>query len=432
MNPINYLLSDSFSSSNEKIKQQNQEDAHKFNVDLLEPISKEDKISDALDNILTSMGQNESNEDHISNSTSSSNIESDIHSLKTTCIIDTNISSNNENEVTKTNSIGQTNGNQENKVQHLNRTLENISYNGNNERNEESNTKTTLPGGYRARRLRIRSCQQRPSISQESTSDNQTQFYASNETTNVSVSINSLNISTGVLSRTHCIGKTKKAVHFADSDGGELTQVQYFQSFTDEDSTKLRFLSNNLYVPKLLNLDYKPWTFDVELTSKQTSSIRMPKIFFSLYRQPNSEHPDVYLHEVWKSQIKLEFASIRVKSLLTGEQYLYGTAWVTNGGYQKHVALQYTFSRWANKNEREAKHLFHSNDFRNLDKFEFNTDIPNDIDRVDFVLRYRVNGQEHWDNNEGKNYTLETESAYTPKTTISLPHDCNLDEMRFY
>ncbi|CAM4845692.1 unnamed protein product, partial [Rotaria magnacalcarata] len=151
MNPINYLLSDSFSSSNEKIKQQNQEDAHKFNVDLLEPISKEDKISDALDNILTSMGQNESNEDHISNSTSSSNIESDIHSLKTTCIIDTNISSNNENEVTKTNSIGQTNGNQENKVQHLNRTLENISYNGNNERNEESNTKTTLPGGYRAR-----------------------------------------------------------------------------------------------------------------------------------------------------------------------------------------------------------------------------------------------------------------------------------------
>ncbi|CAF1228216.1 unnamed protein product, partial [Rotaria magnacalcarata] len=70
--------------------------------------------------------------------------------------------------------------------------------------------------------------------------------------------------------------------------------------------------------------------------------------------------------------------------------------------------------------------------FRNLDKFEFNTDIPHDIDRVDFVLRYRVNGQEHWDNNEGKNYTLETESAYTPQTTVSFPHDCNLDEMRFY
>ncbi|CAF4922435.1 unnamed protein product, partial [Rotaria magnacalcarata] len=73
-----------------------------------------------------------------------------------------------------------------------------------------------------------------------------------------------------------------------------------------------------------------------------------------------------------------------------------------------------------------------SNDIRNLDKFEFNIDIPHDVDRVDFVLRYRVNGQEHWDNNSGKNYALETESAYTPKTTISLPHDCSFDEMRFY
>ena len=30
-----------------------------------------------------------------------------------------------------------------------------------------------------------------------------------------------------------------------------------------------------------------------------------------------------------------------------------------------------------------------------------------------------------------KNYTLQTESAYTPSTTISLPHDCDFNEMRF-
>ena len=27
-------------------------------------------------------------------------------------------------------------------------------------------------------------------------------------------------------------------------------------------------------------------------------------------------------------------------------------------------------------------------------------------------LRYCVNGQEFWDNNEGKNYTLQTESCF--------------------
>jgi len=240
------------------------------------------------------------------------------------------------------------------------------------------------------------------------------------------------NALTGNLKRTGSIGTTKKMVRFADSVGRELAQVQYIQSLTDDDSTEFSFSKNNVYLPKTFNFEHKPWSFDVEVPLKQLCTTPLPRRFFCLYRQPNSEHPDIYLHEIWKSQIKLEHADTRLKSSSTGEQYLYGTVWVTNASYWKNVTVKYTFNRWLNKYEYEARHRCHSNDFRNIDQFEFSIDIPNDVDRIDFVLRYWVNGQEHWDNNDGKNYTLETESVSTPSTAISLPHDCDFNEMRFY
>ncbi|UJR15067.1 hypothetical protein I4U23_002037 [Adineta vaga] len=203
-------------------------------------------------------------------------------------------------------------------------------------------------------------------------------------------------------------------VRFADSIGRELTQVQYIRSITDNDSKDFLHTKNNLYIPTELNFEPKPWSFDVAWTPKQLTEAH------------------IYLHEVWKSQVKLEHADTRLKSSITNEQYLYGTVWVTNAGYWKNVTVKYTFNRWLNTYEYDAHHRYHSNDFRNLDQFDFSIDIPQDVDRIDFVIRYQVNGQEHWDNNEGKNYTLETESSTIPQTTISLPHDCDFNEMRFY
>ncbi len=285
--------------------------------------------------------------------------------------------------------------------------------------------------------LRFRSHRHTSSTSEEPISDDTVQFSLPTETPPLSPTVNvpsrlpSPTSLTGGLKRTHSIGTTKKMVRFADSVGRELAQVQYIQLSTDEDGAKeLSFLKNNLYVPKSSPFEHKPWSFDVALTSKSDTPI--PRRFFCLFRQPSSEHPDIYLHEIWKSQIKLEHADIRLKSFSTGEQFLYGTCWVTNASYWKNVTVKYSFNRWMNTYEYEARYLCHSNDFRNIDQFEFSIDIPNDVDRIDFVLRYSVNGQEHWDNNEGKNYTLETESASIPPTTISLPRDCDFNEMRFY
>ena len=256
------------------------------------------------------------------------------------------------------------------------------------------------------------------------------------------------NSDTGALKTTTTNPKLpKKFVRFADSVGLELTQVQYIRPTSSDESKEFSFLlgssllsssppsfsANHLYLPNSSRLEHKPWSFDVALNNNhQLKDVVIPRRFFCLYRQPNSEHADIYLHEIWKSQIKLEHADIPLNCSSTGEQHLIGTLWVTNASFWKYVSVKYTFNRWLNTCEYEAQHRKNSNDFRNIDQFEFTITIPNDVDRIDFVLRYCINGQEYWDNNDGKNYTLQTESGYTPAKPISLPHDCDFNEMRFY
>lgn len=240
---------------------------------------------------------------------------------------------------------------------------------------------------------------------------------------------------------------SKKTVRFADSVGRELAQVQYIDSATNDESSEFSFLLGssllsssppsftkaNLYLPAASFLEHKPWSFDV-ISKPTKQSVDKPAIrrFYCLFRQPDTEHPDIFLHEVWKSQIKLDHADIPLQLTSSGEQQLHGSIWVTNAGFQKYVSVKYTFNNWLNSYEHEAQYSHNSNDFRNLDQFKFTIDLPKDVDRIDFVLRYCVNGQEYWDNNLGKNYIIQADSAYITSTAISLPHDCDFNEMRFY
>ena len=296
--------------------------------------------------------------------------------------------------------------------------------------------------------LRHRFYRRPTAISEEFNEDSPVQFYVPIETAASSPSVftpppspvapaspsaTSPTRSTGSLKRSGSLVTTKKMVRFADSIGRELAQVQYIHSGTDDESRDSAFVRNNLYGSHFSSTELKPWSFDVAQSSRLMFDPPKSKRFFCLYRQPNSEHPDIYLHEVWRAQIKLEHADIRPKASSTsGEQCLQGTLWVTNGSFYKHVTVKYSFNHWMNTYECEASYHCHSNDFRNIDQFQFSIDLPSDVDRIDFVLRYSVNAQEHWDNNEGKNYTLQSESASVPQTTISLPHDCDFNEMRFY
>ncbi|CAF1182196.1 unnamed protein product [Rotaria sp. Silwood1] len=343
------------------------------------------------------------------------------------------------------------------------KTSENQQSNQTNDDTEKSDSVSR----YRGRRLRQRfyrrAAASSSSSSQEITSKISSDFYLPNDALNIetpktssqisskpvimSPNSSNLNTPTGGLKRTRSTVSTKKNVHFADSIGRELAQVQYIQTSINDDSKELSFLlntsflssspptftKNNLYLPTTSYVEHKPWSFDVIVKpNKQINDKSCLKRFFCLFRQPDSEHPDIYLHEIWKYQIKLEHADIPLQYCSTGEQQLIGTLWVTNINFKKNVSIKYTFNQWLNIYEIEAQYCRHSNDFRNLDQFQFIVNIPKDVDRIDFVLHYCVNGYEYWDNNNGRNYQLQTELAQTTSTTISLPHDCDFNEMRFY
>ena len=178
--------------------------------------------------------------------------------------------------------------------------------------------------------------------------------------------------------------------------------MQYIRSILAEESKELSYLlgpsvlsssppafsKSHLYLPNRSHREHKLWSFDVALLTKGSA-----RRFFCSYRQPNSEQPDIYLHAICKCPIKLEHADIPRYQSLIREQYLIGTIWITNVGFSKHVSSKYAFNRWLNNCEHEAQR--HSEDFRNLDLFEFHIDVPVDIDRADFVLHEYVNGQEY-------------------------------------
>ncbi|CAF1418759.1 unnamed protein product, partial [Didymodactylos carnosus] len=271
--------------------------------------------------------------------------------------------------------------------------------------------------------------------------DNHIDEYASNNT-------QSATLPRGGLKRHQISSSLKKNVHFADSLGLDLAQIKYIRSSVTSD----------ILDDMIPDQELKPWDFDLTVSpnhraySSPPSTVHhQPKTrrYFCLFRQPSSEPPDSYLHEIWRAQIKLEYAEIKVKQIEqphindnlsrfifhhhttdTLQQQLNGTLWVTNIDFWKYVSIKYTFNRWINTYEKEATHMYHSQDYRNIDKYEFIVDIPNDIDRIDFILRYTSGGQEHYDNNYGNNYTFEADQ--TVPITISLPHDCDFNEMRFY
>lgn len=239
----------------------------------------------------------------------------------------------------------------------------------------------------------------------------------------------------GSLKNVSSIGGTKKNVRFADSIGLELTQVQYIQPLCD-DFKELGWPQKTskkvLFDLKSDDFCSKPWSFELTRTNRKPNEEIREKHFRCLFDQPIFDHSDVFLHDVWRKQIKLEQAEVVRENCKSGKYSLNGTISVTNRSFVKNVTVKYTFNSWIQIYEHQAVYRSSSNDYRNLDQFYFQIEIPNDVDRIDFVLRYCVDGEEFWDNNNGNNFTVQNEAKSSPQTTLSFPHDWDFNEMRFY
>ena len=135
--------------------------------------------------------------------------------------------------------------------------------------------------------------------------------------------------------------------------------------------------------------------------------LRMSKYF----QHPPNIHQRVYEHQV------------ALESIFTRGLTAYGTVRVNNCSFDKKVFVRFTIDRWKTFSVVTAYYSMHYPE-NNTDSFQFKLSVPKDKllilssqnskslssilpITVSFAICYCTNGQEFWDNNSSRNYSLE-------------------------
>ncbi|ORX88773.1 hypothetical protein K493DRAFT_319202 [Basidiobolus meristosporus CBS 931.73] len=113
---------------------------------------------------------------------------------------------------------------------------------------------------------------------------------------------------------------------------------------------------------------------------------------------------------------------------------LIGNVMVQNLAFHKNVIIRYTFDFWQSVEEMSLDFkevvINSSESFPGVDKFQFSINLKDKVSvklgapkkNMFFAVRYQVDGQEHWDNNEGVNYQVEfvTSKPRAPRCSFSI------------
>ncbi|KAJ5679251.1 hypothetical protein N7462_007495 [Penicillium macrosclerotiorum] len=112
--------------------------------------------------------------------------------------------------------------------------------------------------------------------------------------------------------------------------------------------------------------------------------------------------------------------------LSADKNVLIGSVAVANLAFHKHVAARFTFDYWRTVSEVGAVYFHdirrkHAQDGHDRFSFEIKLDDQANLEhKTMFVcIRYNVDGQEFWDNNQGMNYQVDF--LKTQKTTVNKP-----------
>lgn len=219
-----------------------------------------------------------------------------------------------------------------------------------------------------------------------------------------------------------------KSVRFADSQG--LPLVEAVHQLTHKDSS----YTENKIVPYDEQEDIlsdKPLIAAApEMVPKSASDDmksgqpRLPKPPSSLPARNNSPRTpgrqnnspiqhSVHKHTFTFTQPSLEpdfFERVKrdnvvLESIREEPRSVHGIVRVFNLAYSKEVNIRWTHDRW--RTSHETSSVFCSND-GDTDRFAF--ELPINGDDVSFAIRYRVGGEEYWDNNRGADYTVTSRS----------------------
>lgn len=108
--------------------------------------------------------------------------------------------------------------------------------------------------------------------------------------------------------------------------------------------------------------------------------------------------------------------------LSNDHKFLIGSIIVANLAFQKAVTCRFTLDYWKTTSEVNAEYVCEitpRTTEHSLDRFQFSiklADLANlETKTLYFAIRYNVNGQEHWDNNNGTNFQVDFRKKMLPQ-----------------
>ncbi|XP_071447986.1 protein phosphatase 1 regulatory subunit 3C isoform X3 [Hetaerina americana] len=209
--------------------------------------------------------------------------------------------------------------------------------------------------------------------------------------------------------------RLKKKVVFADDRGLALTQVRVMREPSD--------------CPPLWTLEFLAQvTRGVAAAAAAASSDS--NNWELNFPQPAADYL-AFRRRIDTSCVSLENAVVvSGNSSEDSSAALVGTVKVRNLAFQKEVFLRHSFDGWASHIDTECSFVPSSPPLAPpalYDTFSFSIRLPATAKRLQFCVRFSCEGSEHWDNNDGDNYTVarpckvpDTEAASAVAAAASL------------
>ena len=139
-------------------------------------------------------------------------------------------------------------------------------------------------------------------------------------------------------------------------------------------------------------------------------------------RAPNMQSLDIYgIHGRYK-QLRLDFPqpaadfssflerlrrqNVSLENVKTDGTSFLGTVRVKNLAMEKDVCMRFTTDNWQTWTDIVASYVYEDTTSC-YDLFGFHVSVGHLPNEVEFAICYRVRDEEHWDNNDGRNYRLQ-------------------------
>ncbi|XP_058498384.1 protein phosphatase 1, regulatory subunit 3Da [Solea solea] len=201
-------------------------------------------------------------------------------------------------------------------------------------------------------------------------------------------------------------------VRFVDSLGLDLEDIRLFRSGDDP------------LVPQHVTLRL---LMGAEMADGRHLEISLPYMKPLFPEQPGDQPG--FLHRLCKQKVCLE-------EVLCFELGVIGITQVINLEFEKDVTIRYSFTEWKSCTETKASWVSTTTKTweggggpLSCDIFRFHLPVPPFLQPgavLEFAIRYKVCGNEYWDNNNGENYKLVCHNY-----KLTVPKECEDSMVHF-